>query len=63
MKRLIAFLLLVLLIGSIIGFMTPANSHNNEVVGSVLKLMTPSVAYADSDTVSAPTLPKPPPIK
>ena len=67
MKKLLIYLLLILMFGSIFGIAIQSVSNNIEeeapVVSSLLGYIAPAIAYADSDTVSGPSEgPPPPPI-
>jgi len=59
-KRIISTILVLLVLGSIFGLSMHQKNHN-PVTGSVMDIISPAVAYADSDTVKAPQIPPPPP--
>ncbi len=61
MKRAITYIIILLVLGGIFGLSMHQNS--NPVIGSGLDIITPAVAFADSDTVGAvKPAPPPPPI-
>uniref|UniRef100_A0A7C4X925 Uncharacterized protein n=1 Tax=candidate division WOR-3 bacterium TaxID=2052148 RepID=A0A7C4X925_UNCW3 len=63
MKRFISYILILLVLGGIFGLSIHQQNikTDNYVVGSVLEILTPAVAAADSDTAGAPKPPAPPP--
>jgi len=65
MKKILTYLLIILIFGSIFGIMAQSANNNIKedapVIGSVLELIGPAVAYAD-DSLDGPKPPEPPPI-
>ncbi len=63
MKKFIAYVLILLVLGGIFGLSMHQHSikNNDQVIGSVFDIIVPAVAYADSDTVGAIIPPPPPP--
>ncbi len=65
MKKILTYLLIILIFGGIFGIMTQsANNSIKEdapVIGSVLEFIGPAVAFA-GDSLDGPKLPDPPPI-
>lgn len=63
-KRIISTIIVLLVLGAIFG-LTLHQNNSNQVMGSVIDIISPAIAYADSDTVSGklPPPPPPPPIK
>lgn len=59
MKRAIIYVLILLVLGGIFGL--SLHQNNNSVIGATIDIITPAVAYADSDTVRGPKPPPPPP--
>ncbi|MEO0094475.1 MAG: hypothetical protein ABIL46_08820 [candidate division WOR-3 bacterium] len=59
MKKAIAYIIILLVLGGIFGLSMHQNS--NPVLGSSIDIIGPAVAYADSDTVGIPKPPPPPP--
>ena len=62
MRKMIAYLIIVLLLGCVLGFVSKPAKKTNPVASAVMDMITLSTAYADSDTVGI-SHPKPPPIK
>ena len=67
MKKLLTYLLLVLMFGAVFGIalhdVRSDIQKETPVVSTVLECITPAIAYADSDTAYGPgTKPPPPPI-
>ncbi len=64
-KRIISTVIIILVLGTIFG-LSLHQHNNNPVTGSLIDIISPALAYADSDTVkgiSPPPPPPPPPIK
>ncbi|MEO0205390.1 MAG: hypothetical protein ABIL22_01795 [candidate division WOR-3 bacterium] len=63
MKKILTYISIVLVLGAIFGLtMHQQNIRpDNQVMGSVLEVLVPSVCYADSDTVGKKAPPPPPP--
>ncbi len=59
MKKAITYIIVLLVLGGIFGL--SMHQNNNPVLSSGLDIITPAVAYADSDTVKIPGPPPPPP--
>lgn len=59
-KRIISTLIIILVLGTIFG-LSLHQHHNDPVMGSLIDIISPAVAYADSDTVGAIAPPPPPP--
>ncbi len=58
-KKIISYILILLVLGSIFGL--SIQKGNEPVIGSVMDVITPAVALADTDTVGGPRPPDPPP--
>lgn len=65
MKKILTYLLIIFIFGSIFGIAVQSVNNNIKedapVIGSVLELIGPAVAFAD-DSLTGPQAPKPPPI-
>jgi hypothetical protein len=65
MKRILTYVLIILVFGTIFGISLQGVNHNLKedapAISAVLEYITPAVAYADSDTVTTPWNPPPPP--
>lgn len=59
-KRLISTIIILLVLGTIFG-LSVHQKNNEPVLGSVMDIISPAVAYADSDTVGEKIPPEPPP--
>lgn len=62
-KRIISTIIVLLVLGTIFG-LTLHQNNNNQITSSVIDIICPAIAYADSDTVGGlkPPPPPPPPI-
>jgi predicted negative regulator of RcsB-dependent stress response len=63
MKKFIAYVLILLVLGGIFGLSMHQHSAkgNDQAISSVFDIIVPAVAYADSDTVGSLKPPPPPP--
>ena len=65
MKKFFAYVVISLLFVSMFGIAIQSVSNNIKddapVISSALDFISPAVAYADSDTISVPNMPPPPP--
>ncbi len=59
MKKAITYIIILLVLGAIFGI--SMHQNRNPVLNSGLDIISPAVAFADSDTVGAPKPPPPPP--
>ncbi len=59
MKRVITYIIILLVLGGIFGL--SMHQNNNPVLSSTVDIIGPAAAFADSDTVGGPKPPPPPP--
>ncbi len=60
-KKIISITIIVLVLGGIFGLSIQQKKNDSPVIGSVVDVIMPAVAYADSDTVGDKFPPPPPP--
>ncbi|MGQ9665650.1 MAG: hypothetical protein ACUVUH_10030 [bacterium] len=58
-KRIISTIIVLLVLGTIFGL--ALHQNNNQITNSVIDIICPAIAYADSDTVGGKMPPPPPP--
>jgi len=65
MKKFLTYLLIILVLGAVFGIAIhqTTDKDNSQVIGSLLDVITPAIAHADSDTtggIMPPPVPPPP---
>ncbi len=60
-KKIISITIILLVLGGIFGLSIQQKNNDSPVISSVVDVIMPAVAYADSDTVGGKVPPPPPP--